>query len=228
MLAVLQPFLRDRLLHVLLAIALLFSLFQPSRVADYPHWVDWPTIATLLGLLLLTKGIELSGYLDHLGRHIINRLRHERPLALFLVSAAALLSTVLTNDIALFIVVPLTLGLRNIAGLPTGRLVIFEALAVNAGSLLTPIGNPQNILLWQQSHLSFAAFTWQMAPLACTVLAVLLFFTALAFPNDPIRAELQEDALPWNTRRLAVSTVLYAGFVIAVECGYPGWGPDGP
>jgi Na+/H+ antiporter NhaD/arsenite permease-like protein len=35
------------------------------------------------------------------------------------------------------------------------RLIIFEALAVNAGSLLTPIGNPQNILLWGRSGLSF-------------------------------------------------------------------------
>jgi Na+/H+ antiporter NhaD/arsenite permease-like protein len=46
------------------------------------------------------------------------------------------------------------------------RLIIFEALAVNAGSLLTPIGNPQNILMWGRSGLSFTAFTWQMAPLA--------------------------------------------------------------
>jgi len=97
--------------------------------------------------MLLTKGIEVSGYLDHAGRRILGRLRHERPLALFLVSAAAVLSTVLTNDIALFIVVPLTLGLRNVAALPVSRLIIFEALAVNAGSLLTPIGNPPEYLV---------------------------------------------------------------------------------
>jgi Na+/H+ antiporter NhaD/arsenite permease-like protein len=55
-----------------------------------------------------------------------------------------------TNDIALFIVVPLTLGLHGMASLPTTRLVIFEALAVNAGSVLTPMGNPQNLFLWQR------------------------------------------------------------------------------
>ena len=51
-------------------------------------------------------------------------------------------------------------------GGPIGQL----ALAVNAGSLLTPIGNPQNILLWGRSGLSFAAFTWQMAPLALVMM----------------------------------------------------------
>ena len=65
-----------------------------------------------------------------------------------MVFSAAVLSTFLTNDVALFIIVPLTLTLRRLCEIPVSRLIIFEALAVNAGSLLTPIGNPQNILLW--------------------------------------------------------------------------------
>ncbi len=81
-----------------------------------------------------------------------------------------MLSTFLTNDVALFIIVPLTLTLRKLCEIPVSRLIIFEALAVNAGSLLTPIGNPQNILLWGRSGLSFAAFTWQMAPLALVMM----------------------------------------------------------
>ncbi len=59
---------------------------------------------------------------------------------------------------ALFIVVPLTLTLKKWCAIPVNRLIIFEALAVNAGSLLTPIGNPQNILLWGRSGLSFVGF----------------------------------------------------------------------
>ncbi|MCL7680038.1 SLC13 family permease, partial [Klebsiella pneumoniae] len=87
-----------------------------------------------------------------------------RSLALFLVCAAALLSTFLTNDVALFIVVPLTLTLKKLCAIPVNRLIIFEALAVNAGSLLTPIGNPQNILLWGRSGLAFGEFILHMAP----------------------------------------------------------------
>lgn len=60
---------------------------------------------------------------------------------MFMVLAAALLSTFLTNDVALFIVVPLTITLKRLCEIPVNRLIIFEALAVNAGSLLTPIGN---------------------------------------------------------------------------------------
>lgn len=221
---ILRPFQQDRLLHILLLIALLFTVSQPARIGAYPGWVDWPTIATLIGLIVLTKGIESSGYLFYLGRYIVNRLNNERMLAIFLVSAAVLLSTVLTNDIALFIIVPLTLGLRSIAGLPIGRLVIFEALAVNAGSLLTPIGNPQNILLWQKSQLSFFAFTAQMAPLAGIVFVLLLALTAASFPSLKIHAEESEKNLKWDARLLGYSSLLYLGFLTAVEFGQPGWG----
>jgi Na+/H+ antiporter NhaD/arsenite permease-like protein len=220
----LRPFLRDRLLHVLLILMLLLWLPQPAAVSQFSRWIDWPTIATLAGLLLLTKGVESSGYLSHLGRLIINRLPNERALALFLVSMSALLSTVLTNDVALFIVVPLTVSLRGMAGLPIGRLVIFEALAVNAGSLLTPIGNPQNILLWQLSGQSFTAFTWQMAPLALGSMALLLLATALAFPKQPVHTELHDTAAGYQPRLLAVCALLYVGFVLALESGHPGWG----
>ncbi|MFL9926144.1 SLC13 family permease [Herbaspirillum lusitanum] len=217
-------FLRDRLLHILLLLCVLLSLGQLTRLPEYPRWIEWNTICTLAGLMLLTKGIELSGYLDHIGRQLLARMHSERMLALFLVSASALLSTVLTNDIALFIVVPLTLGLRKTSSLPVGKLIIFEALAVNAGSLLTPIGNPQNILLWQQSHLSFAAFTWQMAPLAAAGFAVLLIATCCAFPAQQIKVSGQDDSHAWNLRQLLACALLYAAFVAAVESGFSAWG----
>lgn len=118
---------------------------------------------------------------------MVRRFATERKLALFMVFSAALLSTFLTNDVALFIVVPLTLTLRKLCEIPVTRLIIFEALAVNAGSLLTPIGNPQNILLWGRSGLSFTAFTGQMAPLALAIVATLLAVGWFAFPNKTLQ-----------------------------------------
>lgn len=81
----------------------------------WPGAIDWHTIITLSGLMLLTKGVELSGYFDVLGRKMTRRFHTERQLAMFLVLAAAALSTFLTNDVALFIVVPLTITLKNCA-----------------------------------------------------------------------------------------------------------------
>ena len=54
--------------------------------------------------------MELSGALHRLGNWLIGFMVSERAMALCLVFAAALLSTLLTNDVALFVVVPLTLS----------------------------------------------------------------------------------------------------------------------
>jgi di/tricarboxylate transporter len=140
--------------------------------------------------MLLTKGIELSGYFDVLGRKMVRRFVTERQLAMFMVLAAALLSTFLTNDVALFIVVPLTLTLKKRCAIPVNRLIIFEALAVNAGSLLTPIGNPQNILLWgvPACHSSGLSADDTLAAAMMVTLLVLCWFCFPAKTSTTIAA----------------------------------------
>lgn len=133
----LQALARDRFFHLLFIIGAVLSIFVPFAPHTWPAVIDWRTIITLSGLMMLTKGVELSGYFDVLGRKMVRRFATERRLALFMVFSAAVLSTFLTNDVALFIIVPLTLTLRKLCEIPVSRLIIFEALAVNAGSLLT-------------------------------------------------------------------------------------------
>ncbi len=208
---------RDRLFLSLLAVLAILTLLDPARVARYPSRIDWPTIGTLAGLLLLTQGVDASGALQRLGRWLLERVGSERSAALGLVVAAALLSMLLTNDVALFIVIPLTLGLCRIAHLPSTRLIVFEALAVNTGSMLTPIGNPQNIFIWQQWGISFGAFVAQMLPLVSILLVLLLALTAWAFPALRIRArgDACNDAI--DTALLAVSLLLYLPFLFLAD-----------
>ncbi len=224
MATLLRPFLHDRLLHLLVLLGLLLACFAPFTLDQFPAAVDWPTILTLCGLLILTKGIESSGYFDVLGRKLVQRFTSQRALALFLIAAAALLSTFLTNDVALFILVPLTLTLRQYSSLPVTRLIIFEALAVNAGSLLTPVGNPQNILLWQHGGVGFGHFIWQMLPLGGALLASLLILAACCFSGRPIERAKQQPEVKWQRSLLLVSLLLYLLFVTALELGHAGWG----
>lgn len=216
---VFKPFLRDRFLHLLVLLGVVLTLFQTEKIMQFPQFVDWDTIITLLGLLMLTKGVEVSGYFDFVGRKMINTIDNERRLALFLVTAAAVLSTFMTNDVALFIVIPLTITLKKLTSLPVTRLIIFEALAVNAGSLLTPIGNPQNILLWNKSGQSFLHFIGQMAPLALVTLAALLIVTGFCFPSRSLKKTPNNQGYPFQKRLLASCGVLYVVFIACVDLG---------
>lgn len=220
----LRSFVRDRFLHLLLIVGVALSLAVPFRPALWFAAIDWHTIITLTGLMMLTKGVELSGYFDVLGRRMVKRFSSERQLALFMVSAAALLSTFLTNDVALFIIVPLTITLKKLCSIPVTRLIIFEALAVNAGSLLTPIGNPQNILLWGHSGLSFAAFTWQMLPLALAMVASLLVLCWFCFPNKVLHYQGYDKHYDWKPRLVIASVALYLVFILSLELKLELWG----
>jgi di/tricarboxylate transporter len=207
------------LLTLLLALAA-FSMARPAGIAHYPDLVDWPTIATLTGLLALTKGVELSGYLPRLAQRLVAALSSERSLAVFLVLATALLATVLTNDVALFVMVPLTLTLKN-SGVPMTRLIVFEALAANAGSVLTPIGNPQNLFLWQLAHVPFEHFVLAMLPLAAVLLGLLLLLTLLAFSGKRLELSGKPAPAPTDRMMLALSLGLYIPFLVITDLRHP-------
>src|SRR5574338_222528 len=195
--ALLQVLREDLLLLMLVLACTALSLWHPHAVATYPGLVDWPTIAALAGLILLTTGLEESSFLQHAAFHIITRMHTERHLALLLVVA--------------------------MAALATARLVIFEALAANAGSVLTPVGNPQNLFLWHHSGQTFHAFVAEMLPLTVLLLGLLLAFAVLAFPAKTI--ETHEDIAPPALRRglLAMSLALYPVFVVLVDRHEPYW-----
>lgn len=222
------PFLRalrrDRFFQLLMIIGIGLSFCVPFAPRRWLAAIDWHTIITLSGLMLLTKGVELSGYFDVLGRRMTRRFATERRLAMFMVLAAAGLSTFLTNDVALFIVVPLTITLKKLCAIPVNRLIIFEALAVNAGSLLTPIGNPQNILLWGRSGLSFTAFTWQMLPLAVAMMLTLLVLCWFCFPAKALQYHTGTRSPDWQPRLVWSCLGLYIVFLTALELKQELWG----
>ncbi|MQR02445.1 SLC13 family permease [Glaciimonas soli] len=214
---------KDSFFLILLAALVLLSFIAPGKIGSYPTLVDWPTIAALTGLLALTKGLEVSGIMHRLGHQLIGFMATERSTALCLVMTAALLSTVLTNDVALFVVVPLTLGVCRIANMPATRLIVFEALAVNAGSALTPIGNPQNLFLWQLAKVSFGEFVVHMLPLVAMLMIALLVLTVCVFRKQPIQVSDQEQQAPLDRTLLFVSLALYLPFLLATNMHHADW-----
>lgn len=213
----------DRLFLVLLVGFATLLLITPQGPRELAMLVDWRTIAALAGLLVLSRGLEDSGMLTRAGRWLIARVHGERRLAVVLIVFSAMLSAVVTNDVALFIVVPLTMGLRTAAKLPLGRLVIFEALAVNAGSTASPVGNPQNLYLWQSSDAGFLEFALAMLPLAGVLLLLIIALVPLAFPAQRITLADTSGMTHLDRRLLGVSLGLYPLFLIATEMGYVMW-----
>ncbi len=204
----------------LTAFGLALILHRPLR--HFPDYVDWDTIVTLTGLLLITTGVKESGFFYLLAYRISRKINNVRLLSLFLVFSAALLSMFFTNDIALFIIVPLTLCLQDISKNNYTKLIIFEAVAVNAGSTLTPIGNPQNIFLWHQWGPSFPMFVKEMAPLVLILLTILFIFTRLSFPSKTIMIN-HLDPPAVKRKMFFLSLILLVLFIVSIEMDAGGY-----
>jgi Na+/H+ antiporter NhaD/arsenite permease-like protein len=111
--------------------------------------------------------------------------------------------------------------------LPVRRLAIFAALAVNAGSVLTPLGNPQNLFLWQASGVSFGRFVLALAPLTAVLVAMLYGLTAVAFKSKPLDLSRDTITQPVDRPFAAVAAVLFVAFVLLADTHRAGVGLTG-
>jgi Na+/H+ antiporter NhaD/arsenite permease-like protein len=131
--------------------------------------IDGATLAILFGLMLLSAQYELSGLYDAITQRLaaIGNLNH---LLAGLIATCAALAALLTNDVVCVAVTPVvTAAMLRRRTNPVPFLIAIAA-ASNIGGALTPIGNPQNILIAQACSLRFATF---MAVAAVPVLGSL-------------------------------------------------------
>jgi len=115
------------------------------------------------------------------------------------------------NDTAMLVFIPLVVATSKIAGVNTSRAVALSAIAANVGSALTPIGNPQNIIIWYSYDLGFLEFIRAMLPFVFLWLLVLFVFT-LTIKNQ----ELSIERAPVITLRKSFLVVSLVSLVIGI------------
>lgn len=171
--------------------------------------VDAPTLAVLFGMMLLSAQYRLSGLYSAIGGRLA-RVEAPRRLLLGTILVTALLSAVLTNDVVCFALTPVLAGALLASGRPPLPYLLAIACASNIGSALTPIGNPQNILIAQRLELPFLPFLLAcLAPVALS-LAVLYFLLAGKVGGERPAAVPHEPPLPldrWQATKALILTV---------------------
>jgi Na+/H+ antiporter NhaD/arsenite permease-like protein len=204
-------------LVILFALFIILTIFVPGYAGDYYKFVDWKTIATLLALIITATGVRTSGYLDKQALSILAKIKDERSLVFFLIFLTAILSMFLTNDVTLFIIVPLTLSMQSILKKDMAKVVIFEAMAANIGSTLTPAGNPQNIFLWNKWAVSFTGFISQMFPLVLLMSLVMAVFIFYIFKPHKLDFDRSVKLEPVNKKLAVLSALIIIAFFISLQ-----------
>lgn len=179
---ILQYFRRETVLSAALICALLSFLLTPPSVIHL-QGIDTTTLLMLFSLMTIVAGFRRMGALDAVSRKLTRRVTTLRGLSAVMVALCFALSMLVTNDVALLTLVPLTLLLFRAGGQKsTIWTVVLETVAANLGSMVTPIGNPQNLYLYTSGRLTALDFLTLLAPYAAVALALLLALCLLLPP----------------------------------------------
>lgn len=148
---------------VLLAI---ISLFFVPPDEEYLGYIDYDTLALLFALMAVMKGFQSAGLFSYLAGKLLKRANTSRKLTAVLVFLPFFLSMVITNDVSLITFVPFGLTVLKAAGLEKRAVpvAVLQTLAANLGSMLTPLGNPQNLYLYNSSGMGFGELVLIMLP----------------------------------------------------------------
>ncbi len=144
--------------------------------------VDAPTIVVLFGMMLLSVQYQLSGLYTAIGDRLARTADRKRLLAGTIVVTAGL-SAILTNDVVCFALTPLVASALRRTRMDPLPFLFAIACASNLGSALTPIGNPQNILIAQKLDLQFLPFVLACAAPVVLSLGFLYWFLSRRLPD---------------------------------------------
>lgn len=163
-------FFEELVFFIALGMAVLSGMF-----ADF-HFeaIDLNVLGILAALMLITLAFEKYQLLDFVAVAVLKKADSERNAAAVMVLLTAFLGMLITNDVALITVVPITITLSKKVGFNPYKLIILEALAANIGSSLTPFGNPQNLYLYSAFKFEFLVFLRTVAPFVAIGLLLLI------------------------------------------------------
>ena len=135
------------------------------------------------------------------------------------------LSMVITNDVALITFVPFALIIVHKLPKELGnywllKIVAMQTIAANLGSMLTPIGNPQNLYLYAKAGMSAAELITLMLPYSATALILLLIWIQVAAAKAPhvCGSEKDKTLLGFSDRKELNMEYLAAYLILFTIC----------
>ena len=135
-------------------------LIASGRIGLGEAWqaIDVPTIALLVGLMVVSAQLRLGGFYALVARRLGGHESSPDALLALLIAATGLLAAVLVNDIVCLAMAPVLVEICARRGLDPKPFLLALACSANVGSAATLIGNPQNMLVGQALQLSFAGY----------------------------------------------------------------------
>ena len=164
-----------------LVFVVVFFILIVAMIFKMPklEYIDFKLIFILFDLMIIVYIFEKSRVLESIAMKVLNNSKNLRQLIFSLIILSFFISMLLTNDVALFLIIPLTLiveiELKNNLIFP----VVLITIAANLGSSVTPFGNPQNLFLflfYNFNIINFLKITLPLGIISFVLLSATLIF----------------------------------------------------
>ena len=192
--AAIRSFVRREPVLLIAALAAMVSCFFVPPDAEYLGYLDLRTLSLLYCLMTVVAGLRQAGLFAHLAHSLCQRTSSLRALALLLVLLCFFSSMLITNDVALLTFVPFAVVVLGMADRKKEliHIVVLQTVAANLGSMLTPVGNPQNLFLYSYYDLSIGDFLRVTLPVWLLSL-LLIAVSCLLFDRSRMEIFLGEE-----------------------------------
>lgn len=211
-----MQFLKSETVLIIATILAIVSSFIVTPSLEYIDYIDFRTILLLWSLMMVVQGYKEAGLFEKMTQAFTKKMSDTRIMALILVMSCFFLAMFITNDVALITFVPFSLILlkktkkENLI-IPV---IVLQTIAANLGSILTPIGNPQNLYLYTKSGMSLAEFEKIVLPYGIISLVVLAVTSILFIKKEEI-TEITSEEVELDKTKILINTIL---FIVSLLC----------
>jgi Na+/H+ antiporter NhaD/arsenite permease-like protein len=144
---------------MLIGAALMIGL-QVTGVADAFKAVNLEVIAFLFGMFSLVSALERSGILRSVAVRMLARAKTPSQILMIFVVGMGVLAAFLVNDTIALLGIPFAVQVARHSGIRPAVLLLALAFGITVGSVMTPIGNPQNLIIAIDSGIEFPFATF--------------------------------------------------------------------
>lgn len=205
----------------LMSLAAFIAVFLgPLTVDDVPRVINVEVVLFLVGMFSIVALAELSGLLDAFAYWFVSLFKSR--LSVYTASSLlfGLLSAFAVNDTVALMGPPVAAAIARASGIEYRHMFLLLAFSLTIGSVMTPIGNPQNMLIAVESGIKapFITFLSRLAipTLINLIITPVVLFKILCIKNERVSFVALPKELIKNGRDAAVAAVVLIGTVAAM------------
>lgn len=209
-----KEFIKNEIVLILSFVLALGSAYFVAPSLKYFEYIDFRTLGLLFCLMTVMAGFNKLGIFKFIAEKMLSKIKSVNGLSLILGLLCFFSSMFITNDVALITFVPFTIIVLKLSDNMNKLIwvVTIETVAANLGSMLTPIGNPQNLYLFSSFNMGLVDFISTILPFA--LLSLFLVIVCCLFTGKgKIVTEFNDDNLTFSKLHIIVYSLM---FIIAL------------